>query len=375
VTDFAISREAGLLRCCARGRPDFEKIRDIAAQAIDWSAFLSLAEHHSLASLCCRRLEDACPELVPPEIRAALQCHLQHDSERNLFLTGELLRILDRLSEGGVRALAFKGPVFAWYLYGHPGLRRFQDLDILVDRRDLERAIDLLGTLGLFTDPDDKTRLVPSAHEISLVRTAPPAIVDLHWDMAPPEMGLSLAARNLLPRATTVPVAGRPVLTFSDDDQLLLCAFHGGKHGWRHMAWLADLSALIETHPPDWQHLLAEARRKNLSRALFTGVRLAHDVLGTPVPVEIRKPLERDRASAASAKRARSILLSQPASGRWIFPREVGDQLGIIEGCSRKLGYLWRKITVPTTDDWGLAARVRPLRLMRKYAYRFAGLR
>ena len=366
-----VAPEAELLCLCARGRPDASAIRRQVAKGIDWPAFLALAKVHHLSSLSCRRLESACAELVPREPLDALRHQFRRNVGRNLFLAGELGRILRCLAAVNIRALAFKGPVLAWWLYDHPGVREFSDLDLLVDGCDLDRAIGLLGVLGYSTRTGLNDKILPSTHEISLFRTAPPAAVDLHWDLAPAEMGLGLDARHMLARATTVLVAGRHVPTFGVEDQLLFCAFHGGKHGWRNLACLADLSALMETRPPDWPRVLAEARRKHLSRALFTGLRLVHDLLGTPVPAEVRKPLERDRGSAAIAKRTRLLLLNGHA-GRSLLPGELGDELGVTEGAFRKMRYLWRKIIEPTTQDWERARSARPFRLMWKYAHRLA---
>lgn len=370
-----VAREASLLFGCARGRPDPAALREIAARPIDWPAFLQLAQQANLTALCGRRLEQACPDAVPPEILEAMRLQLRQNAQRNLFLSGELLRVLECLSQDGVKALAFKGPVLAWSLYGHPGLRRFHDLDILVDPADLDRTMELFASLDYYPDLGRRaqTKIVPSEGQVSLFRAAPPASVDLHWNLAPHAMGLKLDARHLLPRAVAVTVAGRPVLTFGPEDQLLLCAFHGSKHGWSNPSWLADLSALMETRPPDWPRVLAEARRKRLSRALFVGLRLAYELLGTPIPSEIRRPLERDRAARALAAEARRFLLNLPAT-RSFFPREMQCEFRLTESWAGKAAYVWRKLTQPSSQDWEMPASIRPFRLAGKYALRLAGL-
>ena len=367
-----VAPEAALLFACARGVPDAVAIRELVHQGIDWQAFLSLAETHGLSSLCCRRLEDACLDAVPKAAREALRGRLRLDAQRNLFLTGELFRILDGLAACGVNALAFKGPVLGWWLYGNPGLRRFNDLDLLVERNVLDRAIRALAEIGYGVETAG-ARIIPCLGQISLFRKAPPAEVDLHWDLAPRAMGLALDARFLLPRSMSVMVAGRPVLTVGAEDQFLMCAFHGGKHGWTSLAWLADFSALIETRAPDWPRLLAEARRKQISRALFVGLHLVHDLLGTPLPAAIRSPLERDAASAAFAAETRANLLQGQAPGG-IFPRELRNELRLTEGWARKAAYCWRKISDPSSEDGTLPKPARPFRLALKYAYRLAGL-
>ena len=370
ISDLPVTSEAALLFRCAAGRPDPTAIQAHAASRIDWRAFAALAESHHLTSLCFRRLSVACADQVPPNILDSMRQHFRRNVERNLYLTGELCRLLKQLEDRGVPALAFKGPVLAWWLYDHPGLREFQDLDVLVEQSHVPRAQEVLKELGYDTG---KTKVVPAEGQLSLLREEPPAMVDLHWELAPRSMGLSLNARSVFPRSMTVPIAGRPVMTFGAEDQLLLCALHGGKHGWTNLSWLADLSALIETRPPDWAHLLAEARRKCLTRALLVGVRLAHDLLDTALPIELSRALDRDPGSAILAREAEEFLLGRPNVP--LFPRELRFELELTEGWSRKVHFLWTKISEPSSEDWEARRSGRPFRLMKKYAYRLARAR
>ena len=361
-----VTREADLLFRCARGRPDSEALRIAAGHPdLDWSRFFALAESHHLASLACRRLESACPDLVPPRTLAALRLHFRRNAERNLFLSAELLRIVDRLHQSGVPALAFKGPVFAWWLYDHPGIREFQDLDLLLDAADVARAQAVFADLGYRSG-------APEDGQVSLFRDSPPVLIDLHWELAPRSMRLAWNARSVSHRSVSVPVAGRAVPTFSPEDQVLFCALHGGKHGWTNLAWLADLSALIEVRPPDWARLLSQARGQRLTRALFVGLRLAGSLLGSPLPAGIRQALSRDTASAAIAREARAYLEHGPR-GRALFPRELTYGLRLTEGWTRQCRFLWTKITEPSSEDSQLPRSTRPFRLVRKYAGRLAG--
>jgi len=364
-------REGRLLYRCARGLPDFSLIRRLVHQGIDWPAFHALAEAHHLSALCCRRLESACPELIPQETLASLRGMLRRNVERNLFFAGELGRILARLAEGGVRALAFKGPVLAWWLYDHPGVRDATDLDLLIDEADLGRACALLADLGYHEERADNgaSKIVNSEGQIALLRKAPHSILDLHWELAPHAMGLEWNAREAWRRSAVVSVAGRPVETFGTEDQVLYCALHGGKHGWARLSWLADLSALIEIRPPDWARLLAQARRQRLTRALLVGLHLAQELLDTPLPGEIGELLDRPNASARMAREARAHLLDGPP-GSPLVARELAYEWHLTEGWARRAQFVWRKITEPSSADWQDRRSTRPLRLMWKYVAR-----
>jgi hypothetical protein len=373
--NLCLTPEASLLFRCARGRPDPDAVRASIRGGIDWHSFLSLSEEHHLRGLCLRRLETICPKLVPPEVLESLRPHFRRNVERNLFLTGELFRILEHLEKCSVPALAFKGPVLAWWLYDHPGLREFQDLDILVNERDLPRACASLEALEYHADTgrSGNTKIVSSGGQMSLLRANPMAVVDLHWELAPCAMGLGYNSASVLPRAQLVPLTGRLVPTFGAEDQILFCALHGGKHGWAKLAWLADLSALIENRPPDWTRLLEDARRMRLSRALHSALWLAWDLLGTPLPAQVWRVLERDIPSAVLARDLAASLWSDRQTG--LFPPGLRCEFQLTEGLGRKAQFLWSRITEPSSEDWEMRRTARPFRLMKKYALLLAGAR
>src|SRR5438034_9202403 len=65
-----------------------------------------------------------------------------------LWLTREMLRIIECFDGHGIRALAHKGPALAQILYGNVTSRQFADLDILVSRDDLPTVRARLAELG-----------------------------------------------------------------------------------------------------------------------------------------------------------------------------------------------------------------------------------
>lgn len=370
-----------LLLQCARRNPDRGAIQALVAAGIDWPAFLSAAETHDLKSLSFWRLQQSCSELIPREILDDLQRHFRRNTDRNLFMTAELLRIVDALKRGCVPVAALKGPVFAWSIYETAGVREFLDLDLLVHARDIYRAKSILRELGYRSDvplPDKaEAQIFKYGGQVVLVREAPSVILDLHWDLAPRSMGLSLAAETLWPRLVPVMIAGRPVLSFDLNDQLMLSALHGGKHGWTTLAWLADIDAMVETRQVDWDRILASAQANHLSRALFLGLRLSCDLLETALPAELRKKVWADSVSASLAREANSYLMDGPGA-KPLIPRKVVYQLRLTEGRRRQLQLLWMNVTKPNiADSESLKVRpvffwlyygARPCRLAVKYA-------
>jgi hypothetical protein len=353
---------AELLLQCARRRPDPHAICALAKGGMNWTAFLSAANRHDLKSLAFWRLQQCCPDAIPSETFGELRRHFRRNTDRNLYMTGELFRIVEALDRGGVPVAAFKGPVFAWSIYETPGVREYLDLDVLIHPGDVSHAKNLLRELGYRPEiplqPEAEAQFFKNGGQLVLIRDNPSAIVDLHWDLAPRSMGLCLGAETLWPRLIPVTTAGRPVLSFDPNDQLMLSSLHGGKHGWTTLAWLADIDAIIETRQVDWDRVLATAHNNRLSRALYLGLRLAHDLLKTPIPGEVMSKIWADSTSAALAREAKSYLINGPGDTS-IIPRKVVYQWRLTEGWVRQSQLLWRNVTKPNIAD-SESLKIRP---------------
>jgi hypothetical protein len=94
--------------------------------------------------LLYRAISQNCPQAVPAEWLARLRMQYMMNAVRNMKMTAELLRLLDLFEENGIEAIPYKGPALAEQVFGDLALRTFCDLDIIVPKRDVLRAKDLL---------------------------------------------------------------------------------------------------------------------------------------------------------------------------------------------------------------------------------------
>ena len=93
-----------------------------------------------------------CWDAVPQKIQLELTHFNKANAQKNLRLTGELLRLLDLFQQNAIPIAAFKGPVLAHSVYGHISLREFSDLDVIVHEADLSKAEDILIARGYQAD-------------------------------------------------------------------------------------------------------------------------------------------------------------------------------------------------------------------------------
>lgn len=256
-------------------------------QGVDWQRFETLVAQHAVLPLVYKRLS-AHAQNVPEALLSALRRQAQLNVGFSLRLAKLLLDLVALLEGNGVPTVAFKGPGLAVTAYGDLGLRPFSDLDIFVQKKDLARARTLLEQRGFRHAVSVPDRSEPEAlgqrmaYHDAFTNSADD-LVELHWEIAPSFFASALLS-GFWERARPVTVLGQPLRCFSPEDQLLLLCVHGSKHRWERLGWVCDVALLLNREPPVWPELWGRARQLGAERMLLLGVRLAHELLGAPVP-------------------------------------------------------------------------------------------
>lgn len=127
--------EIELLLCCTRTQINTataERIKILIQSKIDWAYLIQTATRHGVMSLLYQSLSTTCPEAVPKTNLAQLRDYFHSSAFHNLFLTKELLKLLNLFESHSIPAIPYKGPVLAVSAYGNLSLRQISDLDILV---------------------------------------------------------------------------------------------------------------------------------------------------------------------------------------------------------------------------------------------------
>src|SRR6185436_17469392 len=138
--------ETEALLLCARTELASEQIarlRALVSERFDWDYFYKLARRHSLVPLVSARLEQV-KDAVPPDVLQRFRKDHQENAARNLIFADELTSLIKALAEVEIETIVFKGPALAVMAYGDLALRRFVDLDLMVRRAAVARAIQEL---------------------------------------------------------------------------------------------------------------------------------------------------------------------------------------------------------------------------------------
>src|SRR6266699_1255915 len=96
-----------LLACCTNGSDieGAERIRETLTPPLDWKRVINLAEHHCVVPQIYRSLSDF-RDIAPPDSIEALRQSQEANARHTLWLTRELLRILEKLESCSVAVLS-----------------------------------------------------------------------------------------------------------------------------------------------------------------------------------------------------------------------------------------------------------------------------
>jgi len=356
---------------------------------VDWNLLLDLASWHRVMPLLYRTVRSARPQIVPEQVLTRLEAHVRSALGHSLSLTGEMLRLLRQFGAHSIAAIPIKGPALAAFLYGDPALRQFVDIDLLLRPDDFPAARDLLLSLGyqpqfLMAKRGKKIYLQDRHHEAFALAKGDRAIaLELHRSMMSDIFPFHPDLRGIWDRRQETSLAGATVSTLSPEDLLLFLCVHGSKHGWYRVQWLCDVARLVRIRADtmDWDLVMEQAATSGGQRMVFLGLSLTGDILGAPIPREIKQKIRDDALTAKLAAQVRSCLLDQPLailSKRW---RMATFHLQLLERPQDRvlcgLRYWARQLTIPTLAEWKclplpeplfpLYYVFRPIRLAGKY--------
>jgi hypothetical protein len=207
--------------------------------------------------------------------------------------------------------------------------------------------------------------------------------VELHWEIMPRRLSFPLDTEALWERLESITLGGKVIPTFSPEDLLLILCAHGSKHLWERLAWIRDVSGLIQAHQGmDWERVMQQAGVLGGGRMLSLGLLLARDLLGAALPEKISQRVQADAVAVALAADVRERRLWGGDGAPGIFERSMFHpfRLRMRERLRDRVRYCIRTAMIPGEADWEFLSLpplfsplyyvLRPVRLARKYGRR-----
>jgi hypothetical protein len=303
------------------------------AAAWDWRNFAEACDTHQLVPFIYCRLQGLAEAAVPAGLLEHLRTRFHEICARNYELAKKLVDLASMLQTEGIPVLAYKGPSLAMAVYGGLALRHYNDLDLVIRKEQLVRAVHLMTGWGFqmthtwgrpeltpYMCRPENPRHVAQAKEIPFCAADSTYYVDLHWQLGDRFwLSLSPDVEKLWERAVWQDLPQGSVSTLCREDLFLALCAHGTRHRWICLKWLLDIAELLRKAATlDWARIEEMARiRPGAGVSASVAVLLARDLLEVPVPVEAGKILPAtSRTLALAAAIREEFLLRGESSGK-----------------------------------------------------------
>ncbi len=339
-----MSVERDVLRLCLRARHDAAAWRELCARAerdaLDWDRLSRLAVGRRVAPLLHGLLRDAA--FVPDAARRRLRGAYLANAHRNVVLLHEVEAVVAALERAGVETIVLKGAALIRSVYGDAAVRPLMDVDLLVRRRDLPAALEVVAGLGFAphrAGPRDYA-VAEFESELLVVKPGPvPVPVELHWSLFDSpyyqeRIDLDFCWRTAAP----LRFGETPTRMLGPTAQLLhLCGHLVLHHGGEDLLWETDIAEVVRLHGTaiDWDALCRWAAELDLVIALQRTL-LGPTTGGIAIPSAGREALTRLRPSAGEAR-----IVADLTAGHRGVGRRFWSDLRNLTGTRARLAYAW----------------------------------
>ena len=213
----------------------------------------------------------------------ALGRRCERQLERSRRLLAALPGLAGRLAEASQPFLLLKGPYLASRYFGDPLAREYVDIDIVVRRRDRERAFELLAGMGyeLRSGVLLNTRLTCFfVHGFDFA--GPAGKVDLHWCLAR-QASLRIDEDRVWRSRQAWTIESRPYDVLSDEDEIAFAALslvrdlERGRPKAKNIVDLVQIAAALADRL-DWDALFERSRAEGCHGLLVNVLALGLEV-------------------------------------------------------------------------------------------------
>jgi hypothetical protein len=334
--------------------------------SIDGSLLLKAAEAHQLEPLLHRFLSRTEGAWIEADILEGLRSLVERRAWAALHQAAELRRITTALAAVGIRPALVKGLALAETLYGDPGLRPGNDLDLLVHPAEVVGAWAALEQIGYrprglpdwFAIESPGRQLMRSKGEATFLPDAGGVSVDLHWRLSHQYAAFPLSDELLSRHLQSGRIAGSEVRLLSPALQAVYLAYHGTKHRWTKLCWLADIGMLVRHADLDWAEVHALARALGVTGSLGHALCLMERLLGVDRPAALageegmwRRPQQ--EVAQILPQVCRPLPEAPGEEGTRALVRNMAWQAGHQDRWSGRLRILFAQF-LPGASDWSV---------------------
>ncbi|MFY9852648.1 MAG: nucleotidyltransferase family protein [Terracidiphilus sp.] len=224
----------------------------------------------------------------------------KHAWSKNNLLLRRANDAIRALQQAGIDVMAIKGIALIVAYYRDYSLRPMYDADLLVPHQHARAACQILARHGWtneFVNPENPHLIEQAFQYLHAAHQFDPLgrDLDLHWNLLAYRLGPGVDDDFWAGSGEAV-LGGQKVRILNPADQLLHICVHGTDSP--PIRWIPDaLAVLRRTSDLNWDRLLAQAHKKNLTLMISRALEHVQRDFADHVPAEVLTDLHRSRVS------------------------------------------------------------------------------
>ncbi|NLW89861.1 MAG: nucleotidyltransferase family protein [Clostridiaceae bacterium] len=339
------SPEMRLMLLCSLKQMSKEQIgkaREIISSGVERHAFIELIDQHRLIPVVCNHMFTHAGLTADDPLMKELRVFRNRRMIRSLKLASAWAEINAALNEAGIRVLQLKGPALCLQIHGDIHSRISKDLDLLVDRDDIDEADRVLRAAEykrISPSPDltpKQMKMWQKNHHHYSYIGANTINIELHFRLSTFVYGISF---DMLWKNRRVGRFGKAEYAYlSPEEELLYYAYHGAQHAWNRLRWLVDIDELLRAGNANLDHLVRLARERRQTHVLSQAVLLCERLFLSDIPEALRETVNDDPLGKRIAEMAIPFILASEDGAGNLALKKYG--LWIQRGFSQKRRFI-----------------------------------
>ena len=372
-----------MLYCCQAniGNSDTDELIDTQRNGIDWGYFLKKARTEGISPLIYHRLQKVVisKNNIPKDVIEELKKDYYLSATKNTLIFKELGKLLEACNKVGLQVIVLKGAALAETVYENLALRPMSDIDLLVRKEDLLSLDKQLKTLGYW--PSDR-----SVDDIDLYSPSYLTTLDyrnssnnspsfhIHWHFVnstiPNDSYIKdIPIENIWRDAEKTRIAQVETQVMVPHHLIIHLSEHALRvtHSLSKFCFFCDINEAIAFYQErlDWDKLLRESDKFNLSRMVYLSLYFAGKFLATRIPHDVLLKLRPKRFTLGEKLFINSISNNDRSPGLSYLVH-----LSMNKGLFRKMRFVWRTLFPPrqiiAQRSYIPQSRVSPMNYLRR---------
>jgi len=258
----------------------------IEKQTINWELFYEIVNLHNIRPFIYHTISKNHIKTCP-EVKEKLKTTFTFAQKRNLIQANITQQLVKELQKNEISAIPYKGAIFGLSNYKDIALRESTDVDLLIDKADIEKVqafFKLKGHIQKFKIPKDYLSYYKRFFRELIFRDESNAInIEVHWRLMD-KFSSNYPEHQFFKNGLEVYQAqGISIIKLNPTyDFLILASNHFVKDMCIKFKYLLDVGCMIENHSNKLNKDLIEstALKYGFNKKLNTGLSIVNSLLG-----------------------------------------------------------------------------------------------